>query len=117
MTPEPAACSRRWGLSGKLKKRRKKGSRKSGLSSIGARVATEMFTTAGVTCCTIGARVGSPLLSTGTAAAAFPASTRAIRSVPAKAPVMFARFSFENTEKVVVVVGPDREPGDFLDLA
>ena len=46
--------------SGRLKKRRKKGSRNSGLSSIGARVTTEMFTTAGVTSFTSGASVGRP---------------------------------------------------------
>ena len=60
---EPAACSCRCGLSGRLKKRRKKGSAKSGFASSGERVMTEMFTTAGVTSLTSGASVGSPRAS------------------------------------------------------
>jgi hypothetical protein len=53
-----------------LKKRRKNGSRNSGLSSSGERVTTEMLTTAGVTSLTSGASVGSVWLPAGTCASA-----------------------------------------------
>src|SRR6185436_15026147 len=58
MTPEPAeicglACS------GNPKKRRKNGSLSIGLSCSGERDSTAMFTTAGVTCSSSGASVGT----------------------------------------------------------
>src|SRR4051812_3552904 len=58
MTPEPAdICG--LAVSGKPKKRRKKGSRSIGLSCSGERDSTAMFTTAGVTCSSSGASVGT----------------------------------------------------------
>src|SRR3569833_1624054 len=67
MTPEPKLwVMRSRGASGSPKKRRKKGSCKSGLSATRTRPRLEMFTTAGSTCCNIGARLGTaaPQLST-----------------------------------------------------
>ena len=113
ITPEPAACSRRCGRSGRLKNRRKNGSRKSGLSSIGARVTTEMFTTAGVTCWTTGASVGRPRASIGTAAA--PRAGPAVSAINNRR-VRMAPPLLEDPEEVVVIVGPDREARYGLDL-
>src|SRR3569832_2951214 len=67
MTPEPKLwVMRSRGASGSPKKRRKKGSCKSGLSATRTRPRLEMFTTAVSTCCIILARLGtaSPRLST-----------------------------------------------------
>src|SRR5258706_10136483 len=59
ITPEPAEiCG--WIWSGRLKKRRKNGSRISGFFSSGLRCRTAMLTTAGVTFARVGASVGMP---------------------------------------------------------
>src|SRR5262245_5880627 len=76
ITPEPAARSWRCCWSGMLNHHRKNGSRASGLGSCD-RVSTAMLTTAGVTCASIGASVGTGWPSAAGGSARRPADAAA----------------------------------------